>query len=359
MTGSEIARLRLLNQRISLPGFEEPDEVVDWLGAVQAQNYAGAKWALGSRMRGATDKDIDKAFNEGTILRTHVLRPTWHFVRPGDIRWLLTLTAPRVHAASAYMYRRTELDGVTFRRSDAVLAKALTSGKHLTRDELRVILENAHISTGDGVHMSYLMMHAELEGIICSGPQRGKQFTYALLEERAPQTKTLGREEALAELSRRFFRSRGPATVQDFAKWSGLTLADARNGLDAIKSGFEHETINGQDYWFLRPRAPIMADSPTAYLLSVYDEYISSYKDRSAMEGEVFARLFSSMGNTLQYVILIDGKFVGTGKKTLKKDAVIVQLNPLIELTKEEKEAIAEAAERFGAFLELPVTLEM
>jgi hypothetical protein len=359
MTDPEIARLRLLNQRISLPGFEEPGEVVDWLGAVQAQDYAGSKWALGSRMRGATDKDIDKAFNEGTILRTHVLRPTWHFVRPGDIRWLLTLTAPRVHAASAYMYRRTELDGATFRRSDAVLAKALTGGKHLTRDELRVVLENAHIFTGDGVRLSYLMMHAELEGIICSGPQRGKQFTYALLEERAPQTKTLGREEALAELSRRFFRSRGPATVQDFAKWSGLTLADARSSLEAIKSGFEHETINGQDYWFLRPRAPIMADSPTAYLLSVYDEYISSYKDRSAMEGEDFARLFSSMGNTLQYVILINGKFVGTGKRTLKKDAVIVQLNPLIELMKEEKEAIAEAAERFGAFLELPVTLEM
>jgi hypothetical protein len=257
------------------------------------------------------------------------------------------------------MYHRTELDETTLQRSDAVLANALAGGKHLTRDELRVILENARISTEDGVRMSYLMMHAELEGIICSGPRRGKQFTYALLEERAPQAKTLEREEALAELSRRFFRSRGPATVQDFAKWSGLTVADARSGLEAIKGGFEHETINKQDYWFLRPRAPIMADSPTAYFLSVYDEYISSYKDRSAMEGRDFAKLFSAMGNALQYVVLIDGKFVGTGKRTLKKDTVIVQLNPLIELTKEEKEAIAEAAERFGAFLELPVTLEM
>ncbi len=359
MTGPEIAHLRLLNQRISLPGFDKPGEVVDWLGAVQAQDYAGAKWALGLRMRGATDKDIDNAFNEGMILRTHLLRPTWHFVTPKDIRWLLALTAPRVHAASAYMYRRAELDEATFLRSDAVLANALKGGKHLTRDELRVILENAHISTGDGVRMSYLMMHAELEGIICSGPRRGKQFTYALLEERAPQAKTLEREEALAELSHRFFRSRGPATVQDFAKWSGLTVADARSGLEEIKNGLEHETINKQDYWFLRPRAPLMADSPTAYLLSVYDEYISGYKDRSAMEGKNFARLFSTMGNTLQYVIIIDGKFVGTGKRTLKKDAVLIQLNPLIKLTKEEQEAIAEATESFGAFLELPVTLEM
>jgi hypothetical protein len=359
LMGPEIAHLRLLNQRISLPSFEEPGEVVDWLGVVQAQDFYGAKWALGLRMRGAVDKDIDKAFNDGSILRTHVLRLTWHFVTPNDIRWLLALTAPRVHVASAYMYRRTELDEATFQRSDAVLADALIGGKHLTRDELRVIFENAHIPTGDGVRMSYLMMHAELEGIICSGPRRGKRFTYALLEERAPQAKTLEREEALAELSRRFFRSRGSATVQDFAKWSGLTVADARSGLEAIKDGLEHETINRQDYWFLRPRAPVMTTSPTAYLLSVYDEYISGYKDRSAMDDGDFARLFRTMGNMLQYVILIDGKFVGTGRRILKKDAVVVQLNPLRELTKEEKEAIAEAAERFGTFLELPVTLEM
>jgi hypothetical protein len=128
---------------------------------------------------------------------------------------------------------------------------------------------------------------------------------------------------------------------------------------EAVKGAFEHETIDKQDYWFLRPRAPIMEGSPTAYLLSVYDEYISGYKDRSAMEGEDFARLLSSMGNTLQYVILIGGRFVGTGKRILKKDAVIVQLNTLLELTQEEKKAIAEAAERFGAFLELPVMLEM
>lgn len=359
MTGPEIARLRLLNQHISLPGFEEADEVVGWLGAVQAQDYAGAKWALGLRLRGATDKDIDKAFNEGSILRTHLLRPTWHFVRPDDIRWLLALTAPRVHAASAYMYRRTELDEATFQHSDTILANALAGGKYLTRDELRVILEDARISTDNGIRMSYLMMHAELEGVVCSGPRRGKHFSYALLEERAPQAKTLPREEALAELSRRFFRSRGPATVRDFAKWSGLTVADARSGLKAIKDGFEHETTNGQDYWFLRPRAPVITASLTAHLLSVYDEYISGYKDRSAMNDGEFAGLFRSMGNTLQYVILIDGKFVGTGKRTLQKDSVIVQLNPLIELTQEEKEAIAEAAERFGAFLELPVTLEM
>ena len=355
---TDIANLRLQNQGISRGTFEKPAEVVNWLGAVQAQDYYGAKWSLGLRMQEATDNEIDQAFNDGSLLRTHLLRPTWHFVTPKDIRWLLALTAPRVHAASAYMYRRTELDEATFQRSDAVLADALAGGKHLTRDELRVILENAHISTEDGARTSYLMMHAELEGIICSGPRRGRQFTYALSEERVPQAKTLPREEALAELARRYFRSRGPASVQDFAKWSGLTVADARAGLETVKSGLEHEIVDGQSYWFSGSSQPKKVKSPSAHLLSVYDEYISSYKDRSAMAGEDFGRWFNAMGNTLQYVILIDGKFVGTGKRMLKRDTVRIQLNPLIELTQEEEDAITEAAERYGAFLELPVVLE-
>ena len=358
MTGSEVAHLRLLNQRISLPGFEEPGEVVAWLAAVQAQDYFGAKWSLGLRMQDATDNKLDRAFNNGSILRTHLLRPTWHFVTPNDIRWLLALTAPRVHATNAHMYHRTGLDQAIFRHSDAALADALAGGKHLTRNELRVVLENAGVVIGDGVRLSYLMMHAELEGIICSGPRRGKQFTYALLEERAPQAKILGREEALAELSRRFFRSRGPASVQDFAKWSGLTVADARVGLEAVKSGLKHEVIDGQSYWFSASQLSKKVKSPTAYLLSIYDEYVSSYKDRSAMAGEGVTRAFNTMGNTLQYIIVIDGQFVGTWKRTLKKDAVHIQLNPLTELTKEEKEAIVEATERYGAFFELPVVLE-
>jgi hypothetical protein len=358
MKSQEIAQLRLQNQRISSPEFERPGDVVNWLGAVQAQDYFGSKWAIGLRMRGATDKEIDKAFNEGSILRTHVLRPTWHFVRPEDIRWMLALSAPRVHAASAYMYRRTKLDEATFRRSDAVLANALEGGEHLTRDELKVILENEHISTGDGVRLSYLMMHAELEGLICSGPRRGRQFTYALLEERAPQTKTLEREEALAELSRRYFRSRGPATVQDFAKWSGLTVADARAGLDAVKADLQHENLDGIKYWFSGSISSKKVDVPTAYLLSVYDEYIASYKDRSTMAGEDFTRLFNAMGNALQYVIILYGRFVGTWKRTLKRDAVIIQLNPFTQLTKAENQAFAEAAQQYGAFLKLPVALE-
>ncbi len=351
LTNPAIAQLRLLNQRISAPTFTDPGEVVDWLGAVQAQDYFGAKWALGLRMRDATDNAIDQAFNAGSILRTHLLRPTWHFVRPADIRWMLMLTAPRVHAASASMYRKMGLDNATFKRSDAVLAKALTGGKHLTRDELRGILENADIATENGVRMSYLMMHAELEGILCSGPRRGKQFTYALLDERAPHARKLEREEALAELARRFFTSRGPASAQDFAKWSGLTVADAREGLDAIKANFEQDTQDTQTYWFLKPRAPAMGSSPTASLLSVYDEYISSYKDRSAIDAGNLAELFRTMGNALQYIILLDGQFAGTWKRTIKKDAVFIEANLFTELTEADNQAVSAAAQHYADFL--------
>ena len=358
ITDPEIVQLRLLNQRISLPTFAKPEEVVDWLGAVQAQDYFGAKWSLGLRMRGAKDNSIDQAFNDGSILRTHLLRPTWHFVTPEDIRWLLALTAPQVHKISAYMVRNVELDDSIFKRSDAILGKALEGGNQLTRDELKGVLEGAGIATNNGVRTSYLMMHAELEGIICSGPRRGKQFTYALLDERAPQTGVFAREEALAKLAQRYFVSRGPATVQDFAKWSSLSLADARNGLEGIKDGLEHETVDKQTCWFLRPKSPIMTETPTAHLLSVYDEYISSYKDRSAMAGEALTKQFSAMGNALQYIIIVDGQYVGTWKRILKKDAAIIQLNPLTELNKEENEAIAGAARKYGTFLDLPVVLE-
>jgi hypothetical protein len=272
LTSLNIPYQRLVNQRIARPTFKKPEEVVGWLGAVQAQDYAGAKWALGLRMQGAAECDIEQAFAKGDILRTHLLRPTWHFVTPADIRWLLELTAPRVHAANAYMYRKLELDGVVFKRSVAALSKALQGGEHLTRSELRDVLQKAGVATDGEFRMSYLMMHAELEGIVCSGPRRGKQFTYALLDERAPQANTLPHDEALAELARRYFTSRGPARLQDFAKWSGLTVADARSGLEAVKAQLQSDVVGDEAYWFLAAAPPAKDGSPTAHLLSVYDE---------------------------------------------------------------------------------------
>lgn len=352
MSPINIAQQRLINQHIGVAPFETPHEVVKWLVAVQAQDYFGAKWALGLRLQDTHDADIERAFNEGAILRTHVLRPTWHFITPADIRWLLALTAPRVHAVNDTMYRKLELDTALFKRSHAALKKALRGGQQLTREELRGALEKAGIAADNGQRLAYIVMQAELEGLICSGARRGKQFTYALLEERVPPVRTLTRDEALVELTRRYFVSHGPATVQDLAKWSGLTITDATRGLEVVKDQLQHEVIDDEDYWFSPPTSSATLVSPTAYLLSVYDEYITGYKDRSMIgEPEIIAKLFT-MGNAFTYIIVVDGQIVGTWRRTLQKDAVVIETNLFTALTKSQNRAVAAAAQRYGEFLE-------
>ena len=231
----DLVRMRLRNQKLARSEFREPGDVVAWLGAAQAQDYPSAKWAIGMRANGITDADVERAFNEGTVLRTHFLRPTWHFVTPADIRWMLTLSGPRVHAVNASYYRKFGLDSATLARSRATLERALQSGTHLTRSELASALRRAGIAA-DGPRLAYLVMHAELDQVICSGARRGKQFTYALLDQRVQGVATVARDEALAELTRRYFSSRGPATLRDYVWWSGLTVRDARAGIEMAGS---------------------------------------------------------------------------------------------------------------------------
>ncbi len=356
MAEVNIAHQRLHNQHLSGDPFQKPEDVVQALGAVQAQDYGAAKWALGLRLQDASDSAVEQAFTDGAILRTHILRPTWHFVTPADIRWMLKLTAPRVNAATAYYYRKLQLDETVFSQSSRVLEKTLQGGKQLTRTELASALQQAGIATDD-LRLTHLMLRAELDGIICSGARRGKQFTYALLEERVPQAKPLERDEALAELTRRYFVSRGPATVQDFVWWSGLTAADARAGLDMIQSILMQETINGQTYW-LDP-SHSFTRSADAYLLPNFDEYAVSYTDRSAITGRVHPERWDArINNPLGYTVVIDGQIVASWKRIIKKDAVIVSANPLTTFTAADQEAFANAARRYAAFLGLPLLVD-
>ncbi|HEX6269677.1 MAG TPA: winged helix DNA-binding domain-containing protein [Anaerolineales bacterium] len=359
MTSLDIARLRLHNQHLSTTTFKSPSEVVSYLGAVQAQDYAGAKWAIGLRTNGLTETDIDRAFADGSILRTHLLRPTWHFVAPADIRWMLELTAPRVHAANAFMYRKLELDKPIIKKSYTVLEKALQGNQHLTRRELASIFNKAGIPA-DGLRLGYFMMSAELDRVICSGPRKGKQFTYALLEERVPKTKSLMHDEALAELTRRYFASRGPATLRDFAWWSGLTIPDAKKGIEMVKPQFVNHIRESQTYWFANSQSllPLREKYPKAHLLPNYDEYFIGFKDRSAI-GEVMRRSEAGANRPAlnAHIVFIDGQIVGGWRRTLKKDIVTVELNLLKNLTKVEKRAVTEAAIEYGKFLGLPVAL--
>jgi hypothetical protein len=353
----EVVRRRLQNQKISESEFDKAEDVVRWMGAIQAQDFAAAKWAVGQRTKAVTDAAIEQAFADGKILRTHVMRPTWHFVAPEDIRWLLKLTAPRVNAASAYQYRRLELDSAIFKRSSAIIEKALLGGKQLTRDELGSVLERSGIPIID-LRLTYIVMRAESDGVICSGARRGKQFTYALLDERAPQTKSLRRDEALAELTARYFRSHGPATLQDFVWWSGLTTADAKSGLEIVKQQFMHESVDDQIYWFSDSTSSKKEISPSVYLLPNYDEYIVGYTDRGAIFDVSHIQKLDARSNPLfMHTIVINGQIAGTWKRTLKAKTVEVEIevNPFKPLTKTEKKNLTDAAELFGKFLGLRV----
>ncbi len=358
MINLDIVHRRLHNQLITQRAFEKPGDVVRWLGAVQAQDYAAAKWAVGLRLQGATDDDIEQACTYGAILRTHVMRPTWHFVTPADIRWMLALTAPRVNAVNATWYRKLELDDAVFMRSSAALAKALQGGKQLTRAELASVLQQAGIATDNLLRFNYIMIRAELDGIVCSGARRGKQFTYALLDERAPQASVLDRDEALAEFARRYFTGHGPATLQDFVWWSGLTVADARAGLEMVTFQLMHEVVDGQRYWFSTSTLPAKDISQAAYLLPNFDEYIVGYTDRSAAFDMSHTKKLDQRGNILfNHTIVIDGQVVGTWKRTIKKDAVIVTPSLFISLNEAETRALAASVNRYGVFLEMPVSL--
>lgn len=353
---TDVARQRLARQYLSRPGPDTAQEVVRALGAVQAQDYPGAKWALSQRTPGATDDEIERAMTDGHILRTHVLRPTWHFVAPADIRWMLALTAPRVKATMAYYDRMLELDAITFRRSNAALAKALTGGKHLTRTELRPILERAGVPITSGQRLGHLMMRAELDALVCSGPRRGKQFTYALLEERVPPAAPRERDEALLELTRRYFTTRGPATAQDFGWWSGLTVSDAKRGVQIAGRELEHATLGGKDIWFAEDSLP--KGPPTAHLLPNYDEFFIGYKDRSAIGQRLGHTKAVTGGNALiAHVVAVNGQLVGGWKRVAGKNGVVVELELIVQLTQAEKSRLMGAARRFGQFLALPVKL--
>lgn len=350
MNKSDLVAARLRNQRLASPAFERAVDVVRWFGAVQAQDFNGAKWALGLRMRGATNAIIEEAFNRAEIVRTHLLRPTWHFVAREDIRWLLDLTGPRVSLQCGSGFRAYELDSAVLKRTNRVIAKALKGGKHLTRGELKAILNRAGIDAADTVRMGFILIHAELDGVICSGPARGKQLTYALFDERVPAGKKLLRDEALAELTRRYFASHGPATLADFVWWSGLTTNDARTGIALLDRQLDKISIGETTYWTSNS-SPNSAPTARAHLLPAYDEYNVAYKKRETVFHPTAISQLTNWG-ALGPTVIIDGRIVGIWKSTLTKGTLTIALNSPKALTKSEKQAIAASAESHASFLE-------
>ena len=373
ITKEVVISRRLDNQQVSGGGFMRPESLVAWMGCIQAQDFAGAKWAIGSRLRHGTDAGksvsadrsgtvtepdgagpswtdaaIQQAFNEGKILRTHILRPTWHFVTPADIHWMLALTAPRIAAFCAGMHRQLELDQAAFKRSNATLHKALAGGRQLTRKELLPIFRQAKIRT-DELRLAHLLMQAELDGVICSGAMSGKQFTYALMEERAPGGKRLDPEEAVGELALCYFKSRGPATVADFAWWSGLTVTDAKKGVEAHRSQFIQEAVDEQNYW-IHSASATAPPAAGIRILPAFDEYTVAYKDRDLILSPKHA--LRSGNGIFKPIILNEGRIAGTWQRTIHKDHIAITTDLFRPLG---RRTIKAAFAGYSAFMEKPI----
>jgi len=352
MTVSDIRELRLQNQHLTSPQFTQPADLVYYMGAIQAQDYAGGKWAIAQRLKGATDKTIEDAFTNGDIIRTHVMRPTWHFVHPKDVRWMIQLTAPRIMTLAGTQYRQHNLDHIIFSKSEKAILHAMEGGKQLTRDEIAEALEQAGVATTEQ-RFIHIMMQMELIGLVCSGGRQGKQFTYALLDERVPVAKPFDRQEAIIALADRYFTSHGPATLQDYVWWSGLTVVDAKTGLEAIKHKLTNVDLNGNIYWFTAQENLPKSKSPGAFLLPNYDEYIVSYKDRSATISASDLNKADPRGTIFNHTIVANGKIIGIWKRTIGKSKVDIELIPFAPLSKVNQAAIATAGKRYTRFLGL------
>lgn len=344
---------RLHNQQLARP-HASPAEVVAAFGAMQAQEYTLAKWAVGLRAPGTTDAAIERAIADGAILRTHPMRLTHHFVAPADIRWLLALLAPRMLVRAAPRWRELGLDDKTVGKSLDALARALAGGAHLDRAELAAALKRARIST-EGQRLPHLIARAELAGLICSGARRGNQITFALLEHRVPKVASLTREASLAELARRYFTTRGPATVADFMWWSGLTAADARAAIALTDDALVEETYDGTKHW--RGRATQATRIPAeAYLVPTYDEYTVAYKDRRTIGTAPSKPKSFGEATLLCPAIVVGGEVVGSWSRKVSKKSVAIELRPWRTLTAREQKLVDAAADRYAAFLGLPRT---
>lgn len=345
LTHTDIIRRRLAAQFLTTRGLATASDVVRTLGAVQAQDYAGAKWALGQRVRGATDASVEREITEGRLIRTHVLRPTWHFVPPEDLGWMLALTASRISRVMASYNKELGLDARTLARGTAAIARALEGGKHLTRPELATVLGRARVGPAKGQRLARLVMHAELDAVVCSGPRRGNRFTYALMDERIPRSTTLDRDAALATIAKRYFTTRGPASAHDFAWWSGLTVADARHAVELIAGELEYATYNDRDMWFVDSALP--RTKPVAHLLPNYDEYFIGYKDRSAIGARTRDVGLVTGGNALiAHVVTVNGELVGGWKRSESR----AELRMVARVSAAERALIAAAERKLAAF---------
>ena len=351
MNPTDISNLRLINQQIAVSKYKTAKDVVAYMGAMQAQDFNMAKWAIGIRLPATTEKQIDAAINKGEIIRTHLLRPTWHLVSSDDIHWMLDLTAPQIRRVIKPRDKDLNLTEAIYSKAFAIIEKKLGGGIHLSREELITEFVRADIAV-DNNRASHLFLRAEIDGIICSGKIKANKQTYALLHERIPKTQTLKRDEALAQLALRYFRSHCPATLQDFVWWSGLSVSESNRALEMVKSDFVSETIGNQTYWFPNSFAVSQIATDKIHLVPAYDEFLISYKDRTA--SLPFKDNIKAVSNNgiFRPVIVHNGQVIGIWKRTIQKDKIIVETSFFQPYNKPIRDLIEKEAMAVGSFLD-------
>jgi hypothetical protein len=355
---TKIARLRLASQRLTDSKFDNPTDVVRWFGGVQAQDFPFAKWGIGLRMNDPSDATVTDAFNRGEILRTHALRPTWHFLARDDFRWIMELTGRRVHQSNAALYRRLEVDDVVYRKARKLIMNALKDGNYLTRTELAAVLGTKGLVCA-GQRMAYIAMRAELDAIICSGPLKGNKQTYALVDERVPTMAKLSFDEALTELARRYFTSHGPATLHDFAWWSGMTIAHGRRATEMLGADVASVHFDDKTYWMTAGLEPARFRSPVAHLLPNYDEHIVAYRDHQPSLDPGAPDALKGWGNgSTTHVVIRDGIAIGGWKRTADGDAPVARMYIRMPINDAERRAVGRAAAAYADFLGLPISVK-
>ncbi len=315
---TDILRLRLANQQVSQSRFSEPGPLVGWMGAMQAQDFNASKWAIALRVPGNSERDIEQAIHDRQIIRTWSLRGTLHFTAPGDIRWIASFILPRLASLYAFNLRLLELDKTLLKKTTQVILRALEGRQPLSRSEIKKILGEKGFPIHE-MRFSFILRNATHEGLICFGPRKNKEFTHVLLDEWIPPTPKKDPDEALAELAKRYFSSHGPATLQDFAWWAGLTLTDTKRAIDINDKSLKKINTKKQDYWMGVNSEPVKINDRRIYLLPAFDEYLVAYADRSLALDPVHSKKVLTPNGIFKPIVVINNKVTATWKKGINK----------------------------------------
>jgi hypothetical protein len=346
---NRIAVERLYNQHINLETSQTPEEIVSWLGAVQAQDYYVAKWSLGLRLKGKTDKDIENALSSKKILRTWGNRGTLQFISTSDVHWFLKLVAPRIIARNARRYRQLGLDENTLNKTNKILLNALDGTKGIERTELKQILVENGVSI-EGTRTAFILQRASLDGFIHQGIAVKNNPVYYSMEDLPDKESKV--DDSLKEISKRYFLSHGPATLKDFVWWSGLTVQDAKDGLNSIKPILKNELINGEKYWSKSSQVRMESKSPVVNILPIFDDFLLGYKDRGASIDKRAKKILKPKHGIFSPTIIVDGVVAGTWKRKIAENIVTVEVDTFRKLDDTEYEALNLEIIRYSEFLE-------